>query len=107
MTFRYSFQSFLEAAIPGVISAHQSGKQFLMNHWIHRTIYTALLAGALTIKAAPRDCSDQFELPPGFHIYRAAPPEITGGSYALTFDLGYKQAIEENCQWQNGMQTER
>jgi len=86
MTCRYSFQSFLETAIPGVISAHQSGKQFLMNHWIRRTIYTALLAGALTVKAGPRDCSDQFELPPGFHIYRAAPPEITGGSYALTFD---------------------
>src|SRR5881394_1648540 len=86
MTCRYPFQSLLESTTPGVISAHQSGKQLLMNHWIHRAIYTALLAGALTVKAGPRDCSDQFELPAGFHIYRAAPPEITGGSYALTFD---------------------
>src|SRR6267378_2672974 len=28
----------------------------------------------------------QFELPSGFHIYRAAGPELTGGSYAMTFD---------------------
>src|SRR2546421_2587812 len=27
-----------------------------------------------------------FELPVGFHIYRAAGPELSGGSYALTFD---------------------
>jgi putative heme-binding domain-containing protein len=27
-----------------------------------------------------------FELPSGFHIYRAAGPELSGGSYALTFD---------------------
>lgn len=29
---------------------------------------------------------DRFELPPGFHIYRAAEPELTGGSYDLVFD---------------------
>ena len=29
---------------------------------------------------------DRFELPPGFSIYRAAGPELSGGSYALTFD---------------------
>src|SRR5437773_11489446 len=29
---------------------------------------------------------DQFELPPGFRIYRAAGPELSGGSYALTVD---------------------
>ena len=29
---------------------------------------------------------DAFELPKGFHIYRAAGPELSGGSYALTFD---------------------
>jgi len=28
----------------------------------------------------------QFELPPGFHIYKAASAELTGGSYAMTFD---------------------
>lgn len=27
-----------------------------------------------------------FELPTGFHIYRAAGPELSGGSYALAFD---------------------
>src|SRR5262249_23596623 len=32
------------------------------------------------------DLADRFELPPGFHIYRAAGPELSGGSYALTFD---------------------
>src|SRR5207237_10672477 len=34
----------------------------------------------------PVDLSDKFDLPPGFHIYRAASGELTGGSYALTFD---------------------
>jgi hypothetical protein len=29
---------------------------------------------------------DRFDLPPGFRIYRAAGPELTGGSYALAFD---------------------
>ncbi len=29
---------------------------------------------------------DRFELPPGFHVYRAAEPALAGGSYALTFD---------------------
>src|SRR5262245_22201062 len=44
--------------------------------------------GGLTLAAhsAPLDLANQFELPPGFHIYRAAAPEISGGSYALTFD---------------------
>lgn len=42
----------------------------------------------LTARAAegPVDLTDRFELPPGFHIYRAAGPELSGGSYALTFD---------------------
>src|ERR1051326_2594746 len=35
---------------------------------------------------APIDLTDQFDLPAGFHIYRAAGPELTGGSYAATFD---------------------
>jgi glucose/arabinose dehydrogenase len=34
----------------------------------------------------PVDLTDRFELPPGFHIYRAAGSELSGGSYALTFD---------------------
>jgi putative heme-binding domain-containing protein len=29
---------------------------------------------------------ERFELPPGFRIYRAAAPELTGGSYAMTTD---------------------
>jgi putative heme-binding domain-containing protein len=29
---------------------------------------------------------EQFELPTGFRIYRAAAPELTGGSYAMTID---------------------
>lgn len=36
--------------------------------------------------AEPTLLDDQFQLPPGFHIYRAAEPELTGGSYDLTFD---------------------
>ncbi|MDB4721177.1 hypothetical protein OAF65_05620, partial [Verrucomicrobiales bacterium] len=36
--------------------------------------------------ASPVLLDDQFVLPPGFHIYRAAAPELTGGSYDLTFD---------------------
>jgi putative heme-binding domain-containing protein len=36
--------------------------------------------------APPVLLDDQFVLPPGFHIYRAAAPELTGGSYDLTFD---------------------
>ena len=42
-----------------------------------------LLAAAQTNS---QDLADRFELPPGFHIYRAAGPELSGGSYALTFD---------------------
>lgn len=30
--------------------------------------------------------NDQFELPEGFHIYRAAPRELSGGSYAMAID---------------------
>jgi len=35
---------------------------------------------------APVFLDDQFELPPGFRIYRAAGPELSGGSYDLAFD---------------------
>jgi putative heme-binding domain-containing protein len=44
-----------------------------------------LSAGA-QINNPPQDLADRFELPPGFHIYRAAGPDLSGGSYALTFD---------------------
>src|SRR5262245_65783357 len=36
--------------------------------------------------SAPEFLDDLFELPPGFRIYGAAGPELSGGSYALTFD---------------------
>ena len=34
----------------------------------------------------PKLLDDQFVLPSGFHIYRAASKDLTGGSYDLTFD---------------------
>jgi putative heme-binding domain-containing protein len=48
------------------------------------TILGAALAAAAT--AQPVLLDDRFELPPGFHIYRAASPEVTGGSYDIAFD---------------------
>ena len=36
--------------------------------------------------AAPVLQDDAFDLPPGFHIYKVAPPELTAGSYDITFD---------------------
>src|SRR5438105_288128 len=36
--------------------------------------------------AAPAFLDDQFEMPAGFRIYRAAERDLTGGSYALRFD---------------------
>src|SRR5207247_3077828 len=45
-----------------------------------------VLSAAAQTNNPPQDLADRFELPPGFHIYRAAGPEISGGSYALTFD---------------------
>jgi putative heme-binding domain-containing protein len=38
------------------------------------------------LASAPVFLDDQFELPPGFRIYRAAGPELSGGSYDLAFD---------------------
>ena len=43
-------------------------------------------AAALLAAGGPVDLSDRFELPPDFHVYKAAGPELSGGSYALTFD---------------------
>lgn len=39
-----------------------------------------------SIAAEPVLLDDQFELPASFHIYRAAQPALTGGSYDLTLD---------------------
>ncbi|MFT5189815.1 MAG: putative heme-binding domain-containing protein [Verrucomicrobiales bacterium] len=43
-----------------------------------------LLASAAS--AAPVLQDDAFDLPAGFHIYKVAEPELTGGSYDITFD---------------------
>src|SRR2546422_11746375 len=61
---------------------------------MHPVCWSLLLASVLSaaIQAAdsnparPEFLDDRFELPPGFRIYRAAGPELSGGSYALTFD---------------------
>src|SRR5438445_11866108 len=47
-------------------------------------VFFARLLGAQL--SGPLFLEDRFELPPGFRIYRAAGPELSGGSYALTFD---------------------
>jgi len=47
---------------------------------------TLLLVGTIPLGAAPVLLDDQFQLPGGFHIYKAASPERTGGSYDLAFD---------------------
>jgi len=49
-------------------------------------IWPLILPAADLTNNSPQDLADCFELPPGFHIYRAAGPAVSGGSYALTFD---------------------
>ncbi|MEW6158215.1 MAG: HEAT repeat domain-containing protein [Verrucomicrobiota bacterium] len=50
-------------------------------------IFFVLCAGHYAEAATgPVLLDDRFELPPGFHVYRAASPELTGGSYDLVFD---------------------
>ncbi len=46
----------------------------------------AFLTFSASSFAQPADLTDQFDLPPGFHIYRAATAELSGGSYDLCFD---------------------
>lgn len=48
-------------------------------------LVVALIVG-LPALADPEFLDDRFELPPGFHIYRAAGPDLSGGSYDLCFD---------------------
>src|SRR5687767_9946792 len=48
--------------------------------------YLLWLMSIAMCAAGPEFLDDQFELPPGFHIYRAAGPELSGGSYDLCFD---------------------
>ena len=45
-----------------------------------------LFVVAPCLAAEPHLLDDQFVLPAGFHIYRAANAELTGGSYDLTLD---------------------
>jgi putative heme-binding domain-containing protein len=44
------------------------------------------LVALASLSQAPQLLDDRFELPAGFHIYRAAGPEVTGGSYDIAFD---------------------
>ncbi len=53
---------------------------------MHRVLILLTLICAGTTEAAPVFLEQQFELPDGFRIYRAAGPELSGGSYAMTFD---------------------
>ena len=55
-----------------------------MRFLLRYVLCAALIAAPAS--AAPVFLDDQFELPPGFRIYRAASAELTGGSYDLTFD---------------------
>ena len=46
----------------------------------------SLLAANVCLGAAAAEASASFELPAGFHIYKAADAELCGGSYDITFD---------------------
>ena len=39
-----------------------------------------------TLSGPPAFLEDQFHLPPGFRIYKAAGKDLTGGSYDIAFD---------------------
>lgn len=51
-----------------------------------RLLFALWLLALRTSAAAPVYVEDQFEVPPGFRIYRAANAELCGGSYDITFD---------------------
>src|ERR1043165_7697910 len=71
--------------IPGLTSPAQIRSiRSMYSRWLAMGMAWALSAGAL--RAAPEFVDNLFELPPGFRIYRAATAELSGGSYALTFD---------------------
>ena len=58
-----------------------------MNSLIPPTALSVLIfASAPAAGGAVQHLDSAFEMPAGFHIYRAAGPELSGGSYALTFD---------------------
>src|SRR5438128_7171690 len=47
---------------------------------------TFILSNVSGVGSPAEELDGAFELPAGFHIYRAAGPELSGGSYALAFD---------------------
>ena len=58
-------------------------------------IIISIISSTTLINAKPKLLDDQFELPSGFHIYRAAEPKLTGGSYDLTFDAQGRLLVGE------------
>ena len=58
-------------------------------------IIISIISSTTLINANPKLLDDQFELPSGFHIYRAAEPKLTGGSYDLTFDAQGRLLVGE------------
>src|SRR5436190_16111244 len=54
-------------------------RQVILGFWVLGLVATISAA-------APVFLDDQFEMPDGFRIYRAAERELSGGSYALRFD---------------------
>ncbi len=50
---------------------------------MHTVFFFACLAA---VANAPTFLEDRFDLPPGFRIYKAAGPDLTGGSYDICFD---------------------
>ncbi|MDP7050925.1 MAG: HEAT repeat domain-containing protein [Verrucomicrobiota bacterium] len=65
----------------------------MLQKYIHITI--SLISSTTLITAETKLLDDQFELPQGFHIYRAAEPNLTGGSYDLTFDAQGRLLVAE------------
>ena len=58
---------------------------------MHRLVFSSLwlclaMAAAFAGPPGPVWLEDRFELPEGFHLYRAATAALSGGSYALAFD---------------------
>ena len=64
-----------------------SGSCLFGVYFLGASLFGAFLRAPPCLHAdSPVLLDDQFDLPPGFHIYRAAAPKLTGGSYDLTLD---------------------
>ncbi|MBI4601310.1 MAG: PQQ-binding-like beta-propeller repeat protein [Planctomycetes bacterium] len=48
--------------------------------------FASIAFAVLALGAPPRFVEDRFEVPPGFRVYKAAGPELTGGSYDIALD---------------------